>query len=423
MGARLRSGFYLGKKSCALLAVLFGALLLALVVLGSLYGRCEQKLEDERLRAATQAPHDGPTPTPGWPPGPWDHPRLPADLAPLHYSLLLWPLMAPGLPAPRAHWGQVNITLRCRRATSTVLLHSAELTYQSAAVWGPFDAPSSANGSGARRVPVAELWLAPLHQYTVLELRENLSAGALYELRLTFQGVVRSDPDLHGLFCSTYEDEGESRWLIASQLEPTAARSVYPCFDEPAMKATFNISIVHHPSYVALSNMPALEVSEYEDLNESSLNSLKNWTGLMNWTVTTYEITPRMSTYITVFIICNFDYVNTTERGNQIRIWAKKDSIRKGFADYALNITGPLFSFMEDLLNISYPLSKTDLIALPHLGAAGMENWGLMTFTESTLLYSPQDKYKDRKVMICQIVSHEIAHQACGKILFTFILP
>lgn len=211
MGARLRSGFYLGKKSCALLAVLLGALLLALVVLGSLYGRCAQKLEDDRLRAATLAPHAGPAPTPGRPPGPWDHPRLPADLVPVHYSLLLWPPMAPGLPAPRAHWGRVNITLRCRRATSTVLLHSDALTYQSAAVWGPFDAPPGANGSGVLSVPVAELWLAPLHQYAVLELRENLRAGALYELRLTFQGVVRSNRDPNGLFCSPYEDEGESR--------------------------------------------------------------------------------------------------------------------------------------------------------------------------------------------------------------------
>ncbi|XP_066472362.1 aminopeptidase Q [Tiliqua scincoides] len=412
MGSTLRSGFYLGRKSCALLGALLGALVVALLALGSLYGRCARRLEEERPPAGTPAAPAlaSPAPTAGRPPGPWDEPRLPGDVAPLHYSLLLWPLAAPGLAeAPHAHWGQANITLRCLRATSRLLLHSHLLSYRGASVWGPLDAPDS--------VPVAELWLAPLRQYAVLELRANLSAGALYQLRLSFQGQISGEPEIKGLFFSSYEDEGESRWLIASQLEPVAARNVYPCFDEPAMKATFNISIVHHPSYVALSNMPALGASEYKDLNESTFRSLSNWTGPMNWTVTTFETTPKMSTYITVFIVCNFDYVTTTERGNQIRIWAKKDAIRNGFADYALNITGPLFSFMEDFLNISYPLSKTDLIALPELGPSGMENWGLMTFTESSLLYRPQDKFSYRKMVICQIISHEIGHQWFGNLV------
>ncbi|EMP39895.1 Aminopeptidase Q [Chelonia mydas] len=135
--------------------------------------------------------------------------------------------------------------------------------------------------------------------------------------------------------------------LIASQLEPTYARTVYPCFDEPAMKATFNIIIVHHPSYVALSNMPAIGTSEMKDENGSL------------WTVTTFNTTLKMSTYLTAFVVCDFDYITRTERGNEIRIWGRKEAIKNGYAEYALNITGPLFSFLEDLFNVSYPLSKT----------------------------------------------------------------
>ncbi|XP_063151381.1 aminopeptidase Q [Candoia aspera] len=417
MSAKLRSGFYLGKKSALSLALLLAALLLALLVLAILYGRCaRERTESGRSRpVAPTTPWDNATAEPTTRlSGPWDQPRLPRHVTPIHYSLLLWPHLAPGLPEPRTHSGQVNITVRCREATSTVLLHSADLTYQGASVWGPLD---GAPANSTRSIPLAELWAAPTNQYLVLELLETLSAGALYELRLAFQGKIQSKPNFSGLFLNTYEDEGESRWIIASQLQPTAARCVYPCFDEPAMKATFNISIVHHPSYVALSNMPALDVSEYKDMNEKAPSVLMNETTPVNWTITTFEITLKMSTYITAFVVCKFDYVTTTERGNQIRIWARKDAVQRGFANYALNITGPIFSYLEDLFNISYPLSKTDVVALPNMNAGAMENWGLMIFHETSLLYNPEDKYILEKMQICQIVAHEVAHQWFGNLV------
>ncbi|XP_007437647.1 aminopeptidase Q [Python bivittatus] len=417
MSAKLRSGFYLGKKSVLLLALLLAALLLALLVLAILYGRCARDLKKsgQLLPVAPTTPWANASAEPATRLlGPWDQQRLPRHVMPIHYSLLLWPHLAPGLPEPRTYSGQVNITVRCREATSTVLLHSADLTYQGASVWGPLgDAPANST----RGVPLAELWEALENQYLVLELLETLSAGALYELRLAFQGKIQSELIFSGLFLNTYEDEGESRWVIASQLQPTAARFVYPCFDEPAMKATFNISIVHHPSYVALSNMPALDVSEYKEVNESALSALMNETTPINWTITTFERTLKMSTYITAFVVCKFDYVTTTERGNQIRIWARKDAVQGGFINYALNITGPIFSFLEDLLNVSYPLSKTDLVAVPNIDAGAMENWGLMIFHETSLLYNPEDKYSSKKMQICQIVTHEIAHQWFGNLV------
>ncbi|OPJ72626.1 aminopeptidase Q [Patagioenas fasciata monilis] len=249
-------------------------------------------------------------------------------------------------------------------------------------------------------VEVAELRQETADELAVLELRGRLRAGRRYVLQLGFEG--RLEEDLDGLFLTRYTDQGRSSMLIASQLEPTYARTVYPCFDEPAMKATFNIRIVHDPSYVALSNMPAIDVSEMTDENGSL------------WTVTTFNTSLKMSTYLTAFVICDFDYVTRTERGNEIRIWARKEAVRNGYVDYALNITGPIFSFLEDLLNVSYPLPKTDLVALPEFGAGAMENWGLITFQESSLMYLPSDKFTSRKAMIAIIVSHELGHQACG---------
>uniref|UniRef100_A0A8C9MQV7 Laeverin n=1 Tax=Serinus canaria TaxID=9135 RepID=A0A8C9MQV7_SERCA len=193
--------------------------------------------------------------------------------------------------------------------------------------------------------------------------------------------------------------------LIASQMEPTFARRVYPCFDEPAMKATFSIRIIHDPSFVALSNMPAIDVSEVKDENGSL------------WTVSTFNTSLKMSTYLTAFVICDFDYVSRTERGNEIRIWARKEAVKNGYVDYALNITGPIFSFLEDILNVSYPLPKTDLVALPDFGAGGMENWGLMIFQEASLMNLPSDEFTSRKAMIALIVSHEVGHQWFGNLV------
>ncbi|NXX84708.1 AMPQ Aminopeptidase, partial [Urocolius indicus] len=326
--------------------------------------------------------------------------RLPRHLQPLHYDLELWPRVRPGQAGPFAFVGRVNITVLCRQDTAAAVLHSSGLRSRgAAAVRGPLSEPGAA-------VEVARLRQEEAGEVAVLELRGRLRSGRRYVLQLGFQGRLREDPD--GLFLTRYSDQGRSSMLIASQLEPTYARTVYPCFDEPAMKATFNIRIVHDPSYVALSNMPAIDISEMKDESGSL------------WTVTTFNTSLKMSTYLTAFVICDFDYITRTERGNEIRIWARKEAVKNGYVDYALNITGPIFSFLEDLLNVSYPLPKTDLVALPDFGAGAMENWGLMTFQESSLMYLPSDKFTSRKAMIAIIVSHELGHQALQSDVETF---
>ncbi|KAM9507415.1 aminopeptidase Q isoform 2-T2 [Guaruba guarouba] len=394
MGAR---GLYVGRRAAALLAALLLALLAALLALAALYGRCRQEEPP-----SPRPPRPSPTaPRLTAPPGPApaaaSDRRLPRNLLPLHYDLELWPQVRPGQAGPFAFSGQVNITVHCLQDTDAALLHSSGLRSHGAAV---VRGPLSEKGAV---VEVAGLRMDAASEVAVLELRGRLLAGRRYVLQLGFQG--RLEEDLDGLFLTRYTDQGLSSMLIASQLEPTYARTVYPCFDEPAMKATFNIRIVHDPSYVALSNMPAIDISEMKDENGSL------------WTVTKFNTSLKMSTYLTAFVVCDFDYVTRTERGNEIRIWARKEAVKSGYVDYALNVTGPIFSFLEDLLNVSYPLPKTDLVALPDFGAGAMENWGLMTFHESSLMYRPSDKFTSRKAMIAIIVSHELGHQWFGNLV------
>ncbi|XP_072814086.1 aminopeptidase Q isoform X1 [Vicugna pacos] len=427
MGPPSNSGFYVSRVVALLLAGLVAALILVLAVLAALYGHCARvppsELYDRGIPDAASSPRakqeelpTTPKPSPtrkpevattprNWrPPGPWDQLRLPPWLVPLHYELELWLQLRPDeLSAPALHFtGRVNITVRCTAATSRLLLHSLFLDCESAEVRGPLS--SDARDPTVGRVPVDEVWFALDMQYMVLELGEALQPGSRYELQLSFTGPVFQDTR-EGLFLNVYTDQGERRALLASQMEPTFARSVFPCFDEPALKATFNITIIHHPSYVALSNMPKLSQSEKEDVNGSK------------WTVTTFYTTPLMPTYLTAFAVCDCEHVSRTERGKEIRIWARKDAIAGGDADFALNITGPIFSFLEDLFNISYPLPKTDIIALPTFDSRAMENWGLLMFDESLLLLQPNDKLTEKKSVISHIVSHEIGHQWFGNLV------
>ncbi|KAM5260075.1 aminopeptidase Q isoform 1-T1 [Hipposideros larvatus] len=427
MGPPSSSGFYVSRAVALLLAGLAAALLLVLAVLAALYGHCARvapsELQDCGVPDAAPSPpgeqEGSPTPrkpdpaveptvatTPdNWrPPGPWDQMRLPPWLVPLHYELELWPRLRPDELSPPAlrFTGCVNITVRCTVATARLLLHSQRLDCDSAEVRGPLS-PGTGDAT-VGRVPVDDVWFAVDMQYMVLELREALQPGSLYELQVSFSGPVYHDIR-EGLFLNVYTDQGERRALLASQMEPTFARNVFPCFDEPGLKATFNITLIHHPSYVALSNMPKLGQSEKEDVNGSK------------WTVTTFHTTPRMSTYLATFAICDYDHVSRTERGKEIRIWARKDAIANGTADFALNITGPIFSFLEDLFNISYPLPKTDIIALPAFDNRAMENWGLIIFDESLLLLQPDDQLTEKKMVISYIVSHEVGHQWFGNLV------
>ncbi|KAM4808225.1 aminopeptidase Q [Rhinophrynus dorsalis] len=443
MGPKSSSGFYLSRTSALLLSLLLAALLLALIVLGALYAQTRGADQEEVLSRFNTPTVTIPTtsslglrtPPTTSRPGIWDNLRLPPNLVPLHYELELWPKMYPNEENKYLLSGQVNITIHCVEGTDIVLLHSHKLNFTRAQLTQLKEAEKKSQlgvrahdltsrssehiGNAASNIQgvqsdagshllgnsivIKNLWISEFHQYLVLELDESLEAGNLYVLELDYTGFLSDD--FTGLFITHYKDLNIDKVLVASEMEPTSARNVFPCFDEPALKARFKIRMVHNSSFVALSNMPAVAMTEREDVNGSK------------WTVTTFNTTLKMSTYITAFVVCDFDYVSTTERGHEIRIWARKELVQKGYTSFALSIAGPILSYMEDLLNITYPLQKTDFVSLPEFGVGAMENWGLITFQEPSLTYDPDQKFSNAKALTCLIVSHEIGHQWFGNLV------
>ncbi|KAK5620749.1 hypothetical protein CRENBAI_019140 [Crenichthys baileyi] len=187
-------------------------------------------------------------------------------------------------------------------------------------------------------------------------------------------------------------------------MQPTDARKAFPCFDEPALKAYFRITLLHELGTVALSNGKEIETTP---INKEGEEVLK----------TVFERTERMSTYLLAFIVSDYAHINNTIDEVQIRIYARKPAIAAGEGDYALRITGPILKFFEEYYNSMYPLPKSDQIAIPDFNAGAMENWGLITYRETALLYDEDFSSNSNKQRIATIIAHELAHMWFGNLV------
>ncbi|XP_041105242.1 aminopeptidase Q-like [Polyodon spathula] len=403
MGPKYKTVFYVSKTAAVLVTMLFAALLISVTILAALYtilrighGNVTIHKEPTQVPIAFRSNFAATTQKSSRP-GIWDHYRLPQTLAPMNYQLELWPRLDPDQDGTYRFTGEANITFQCKAETDVILLHNSHLNVTVVQL--------EIVSGGTEVSLVLDVWKAEVNLYMVLELNTTLKKDSLYVLRRIFTGAIREKMYMYGLFIIHYIDEGRNMSVVASQMEPTYARSVFPCFDEPAMKATFDVRIVHLYNYVALSNMPAVDVTVRDDENGHI------------WNVTTFSMTPKMSTYITAFVVCEFDYVSKSEGSNKIRVWARKSSIQNGEADYALNVTAPILTHLENFFNVSYPLSKTDLVALPDFTASAMENWGLMVYMEDSLLHNQMKASLDQRAVICTVIAHELGHQWFGNLV------
>ncbi|XP_063176496.1 endoplasmic reticulum aminopeptidase 1-like isoform X2 [Chroicocephalus ridibundus] len=311
-------------------------------------------------------------------PFPWQGVRLPKDVVPLRYHLVIHPNLTTLTFA-----GSAAIEVTVTWQTSAVVLHSKHLRIARATV-------EAGHGRPAQEARVVEQ--QALEQVALLTA-EPLRAGHNYTLRIQYRANLSES--FHGFYKSTYRTrEGELRVLAATQFEPTAARMAFPCFDEPAFKARFSIKIRREPKHLALSNMPIVK----------SVN-------LTPWLVEDhFDTTVKMSTYLVAFIVSDFKSVSKiTSRGVKISVYTVPDKIKQ--ADYALDAAVKLLDFYEDYFSIPYPLPKQDLAALPDFQSGAMENWGLTTYRESALLYDPEKSSASSKLQITMIIAHELAHQ------------
>ncbi|XP_062381475.1 aminopeptidase N-like [Sardina pilchardus] len=332
-------------------------------------------------------------------PQPWKRYRLPDALHPVHYNVTLWPRLTQNTRGSYVFTGHSTVSFECVKETDLILIHSKRLDFNKPS--GHYATLTALGGAVAPTIKTT--WLQGTTEYLVIQLNGKLEAGKSYQLYTSFTGELADD--LGGFYRSHYSDGAKSKVLAASHLQPTDAREVFPCFDEPALKAVFHVTLVHDCGTTALSNSMETDVVNITIDGHDVCQ-------------TNFKPTKLMSTYLVAFVVCDYSHIETHEIPDVLnRLWAKKGLLVGRYGDYALNVTVPLLTRLEAMFDITFPLDKYDQVALPDYSAYPMENWGLVTYREVVLWYDPQlSSHKDREVVTIT-VAHELVHTWFGNLV------
>ena len=198
--------------------------------------------------------------------------------------------------------------------------------------------------------------------------------------------------------------------VVVTQFEATDARRCFPCFDEPNLKATFQVTINADQGLTALSNMPVIGEGEVKVNGKTKKQYV-------------FDTTPIMSTYLLAMAVGEFDYIQSkavpkSPKGAKpidVRVFTLKGQSNQG--QFGLDVAVKTLEFFSSYFDIAYPLPKMDLIAIPDFSAGAMENWGLVTYREIYLLYDEKTTSSSVKQRIAYVVGHELAHQWFGNLV------
>lgn len=329
---------------------------------------------------------------------PWHKIRLPQNIRPIHYDFYLDPYLE-----QNTFQGNVTILAEVTAKSefmSYILIHINDMNVTEAKVYKHLSDAKSDTPSPGNEVALNRTFEYPQNDFFIFELESELEIGK-YVIQMSYNANFSSQ--LNGLYISTYTNEkGEKRRLATSDFEPTDARKVLPCFDEPAMKATFSTVIVHDTDYTALSNMPVVKKQ-----------------ALPNGRIASHFMkSVPMSTYLLAFIVCDFKYTNASTGVHDnitLRVWTSPQQVDQ--TEYALGVGKDIITYYEEYYDLGYPLPKQDMIAIPDFSSGAMENWGLITFRETALLFNEGVSAESNKQRVAVVVSHELAHQWFGNIV------
>lgn len=310
--------------------------------------------------------------------------RLPLSVLPERYDLYFEPDFDKG-----DFEGNETILVDVKAPTSTITLNAHGLSV--------YDASISPKGSKGGFIK-AEIVKQDEKQLLQLKFARPLSKGK-HELSIKFSG--RLSNKLAGFYLSTFKDkQGVERKIATTQMEPTDARSMFPCFDEPAFKARFRLSVCIPKEMTALSNS-AVEFEKEDKRKDKKVVSFKT--------------TPPYSTYLFALAIGDFKASPVKEvNGKKIRVYAVNG--KEHLTAYALDVAARLLPYYENYFGADYPLDKLDLIAIPDFSAGAMENPGAITFRETALLCDEKASTAMR-MNVAGIIAHEMAHLWFGDLV------
>ena len=307
---------------------------------------------------------------------------LPTNVKPQHYDLKLEPLFD-----TFKFNGEVTIDLDVKEASDFIAINTLELELLDSHV-------ITADKTTIKPISVKE---DTEEQTTTFKFDQTFEEGAKIQLYIKFIGELNDK--MAGFYRSTYQENGETKYLATTQMEPTDCRRAFPSFDEPNLKAKFTIALVGDKNLTFLSNM---DVKKEEDLNETKK-------------IVHFNTTPYMSTYLVAFIVGDLKYIESDYKFRDIpvRVYTTLGYEEKG--RYSCELAAKALEYYEQVFDIEYPLPKMDMVAIHDFSAGAMENWGLITYRMVDILYD-ESSTLDTKLRVSEVVAHELAHQWFGNI-------
>jgi puromycin-sensitive aminopeptidase len=280
------------------------------------------------------------------------------------------------------------VALTVREPVTDIVLNACELTIHTVSV-------AAADG----RTIHGTAALDEANERAVLSFPQSLTPGP-WQLHVTFSGILNDK--LHGFYRSTYKDaNGQDKVLASTQFESTDARRAFPCWDEPALKAVFQVTLVIDTGLTAISNTAIVRETVLPETGKKEV---------------VFADTIKMSTYLVAFIVGEFEGTEPVfVDGTPLRVWAVPG--KRHLTRFGQEIGAASLSFFSQYYNRRYPGDKLDLIAIPDFAAGAMENLGAITFRETALLVDEQTATRSELERVADVVAHENAHMWFGDLV------
>jgi aminopeptidase N len=277
--------------------------------------------------------------------------------------------------------GKAEIDVEVLRPTDKITINAVDLSFDSVSINGvegivEVDQP---NQTATFRFPLA------------------LVTGR-HTLMIAYSGKIISRT--LGFYYVIYRNSSGRHWSVTTDFEPANARQVFPGWDEPVFKATFALSAVLPENFQAISNTP---IAREEPAGPGRKR-------------VTFAPTPAMSSYLVLLSIGEYARISRTIAGVDVGINALSGRVEQG--RYALDVvTAQVLPYYIDYFGVNYPLPKLDQIAVADTYWGGMENWGAITYMDSSLLFDPASSSQSERQTVFTMVTHEIAHQWFGNLV------
>ena len=306
--------------------------------------------------------------------------RLPGHVRPVRYSITLEPDLD-----NFTFQGDEAIRIRLSKASKAITLHSAELDIRLAEI------------SFGKKKLAGTVSYDDKEERATVTFAKNVPKGNAI-LKLSFAGILNDK--MRGFYRSRYELNGKTHHMAVTQFESTDARRAFPCFDEPAQKAVFEVSLIVPKDRTAISNTLETVVEEHR----------------AGYKLVKFAPSPTMSSYLLAFIVGHFEYIQKkTKSGVLVRVFTTPG--KKKQATFALECAAKCIEFYERYFGIRYPLPVMDLIAIPDFAAGAMENWGAVTYRETAVLVDPEHSATANRQRVALVIAHELAHQWFGNLV------